>query len=349
MFLQIFLFELRYRFRRPATYGYFFLLLLLMALVTVYGNGPASEKTNVNSPFAIANFLTTIAIFGTLLGSAIMGVPVYRDIEHNTKSYFFSYPIREKGYLLGRFLGSFVTLLFVMTGACIGLAVGSALGPLLGLTDNPDRFGPFVLWHYVQPFLVIIVPTMFCFGAIFFGLVALTRNVFVTYVVSILLFIGYLVANALTQDIEKRDLAALLDPFANRTVWDMTRYWTPPEQNTRTVPFTGNLLWNRLLWSGLGLLVLLFTLYRFDFQRFLAVRLGRKSKADLVPTATRPLNTLPIPQRIYTTSAYLRHMFGLARVEFLNIVRDPYFLAILLCGFLFLFFVPVSTEPLRCR
>jgi len=338
MFLEIFKFELKYRFRRPATYGYFLLLFLLMALVTVYGNGPASEKTNVNSPYAIVNFLSVIAIFGTLLGSAIMGVPVYRDIEHNTKTYFFSYPISEKGYLMGRYLGSFITLLFVMSGACVGIAVGSALGPVAGLSDNPDRYGPFVLWHYLQPFLTIVVPTLFCLGSIFFGLVALTRNVFVTYVGSIILFIGYLVASALVQDIEQRELASLLDPFANRTVVEATRYWTPPEQNTLTVPLTGTLLWNRLLWSGLGLLVLLFTLFRFDFQRFLAVKLGKKSKEDMVPKASRPLSELPVAQKVYSTGAYLRHMVSLSRVEFMNIVKDPYFLAILLCGFLFLFF-----------
>ena len=338
MFQEIFFFELKYRFRRPATYAYFGILFLFLLLVTVYGNGPASEKTNVNSPLAIARFLSVITIFGTLMASAIMGVPVFRDIEHGTKDYFFSYPVTEKGYLLGRYLGSFITLLFVMMGACLGIAVGSALGPLLGLSDHPERFGPFVLWHYLQPMLVIVLPTMFFVGSIFFGLVALTRKVFVTYVGSIVLFIGYLVASALMQDMEQRNLASILDPFANRTVDDMTRYWTPPEQNTLTVPFTGNLLWNRLLWGGIGLLVLLYTLFRFDFQRFLAVKLGKKRRDEATVKATRPLSLLPVPKKVYTTAAHVNHLFRLARLEFFNIVKDPYFLAILLGGFLFLFF-----------
>jgi hypothetical protein len=38
-----------------------------------------------------------------MIASAIMGVPVYRDIEHKTENYYFTYPISEKGYILGRF------------------------------------------------------------------------------------------------------------------------------------------------------------------------------------------------------------------------------------------------------
>ena len=112
MFKEIFLFEIKYRLKRPATWAYFGILLIFGLIVSIGGNGPASEKVFVNSPVAIATMLSTISIFGIMLSSAIMGVPVYRDIEHKTENYYFSYPISEKGYLLGRFFGSMSVLFY---------------------------------------------------------------------------------------------------------------------------------------------------------------------------------------------------------------------------------------------
>ena len=55
MFKDIFLFELKYRFSRPATWIYFALLLVVAMLLIGFGNTPASEKVYHNSPIVIAN------------------------------------------------------------------------------------------------------------------------------------------------------------------------------------------------------------------------------------------------------------------------------------------------------
>ncbi|MFV8227108.1 hypothetical protein, partial [Christiangramia aquimixticola] len=84
MFKDIFLFELKYRFSRPATWIYFALLLIVPLLLIGFGNTPASEKVYHNSPIVIANLLVLVSLFGILIASAIMGVPIYRDLEHKT-------------------------------------------------------------------------------------------------------------------------------------------------------------------------------------------------------------------------------------------------------------------------
>jgi ABC-2 type transport system permease protein len=337
MFWNIFTFELKYRLKRPATYLYGLLLFLYAFLILIYGNGPASEKANVNSPYAISYLLILMSVFATMMSSAVMGVPVYRDIEHNTRSYFFSYPISERGYLLGRYLGSFLILIVIMSCACVGIVLGSLLGPVLNLADNVERYGPIRLWDYVQPMLVFVIPTVFFTGSLFFSLVALTRNVFVTYAGSLLLFIGYLLGITLASDLENKDIVDLLDPFALNTFTNATKYWTPAEQNELHAGLEGNVLLNRLLWGGIGLVTLLYTVFRFDFQRFLAVKLGKKSKAETVVEKAKPLATLPVAEKIYSTKAYLTHLFRLTKLEFGNIIKDVYFLVILMGGVLFLF------------
>ncbi|MDX2304016.1 MAG: M1 family aminopeptidase [Microscillaceae bacterium] len=335
MFLKIFAFELKYRMIRPATYVYCLILFLFTFLNIIYGSGPSSEKTFVNSPQAISLMLVILTIFSMLISSAIMGVPVYRDIEHQTHTYFFSYPIREREYLLGRFLGSFIVLIFVNLGAHLGIMLGAAIGPFLGLEDA-ERFGSFQIMHYIYPTLVFTIPNILFTGAIFFALVALTRKIFATYVASIVLFIAYLLGNSLTQDIEYRNWVDILDPFALNTYGNATRYWTPVEQNTLLVPLEGNLLWNRLLWVGISLLITAYAFWRFKFSSFLAISSG-KAKAKEKEIQVPRLAKLPVPNLVYSSKTYFYHLFNLAGLEFRNIVRDVYFFAILLGGVLFLF------------
>lgn len=337
MFYKIFRFELKYRLFRPATYLYFFILFLFAFLSALYGNVPGSEKTYVNSAYTLSVLIIILTIFETMVSSAIMGVPVYRDIEYNTKGYLMAYPIDEKSYLLGRFFGSFVVLIFVSLGVHLGMLLGSFFAPIFG-TEDAERFGAFNYLYYLHPTLLFVLPNLFFTGTIFFALVALTRKIYVTYLGSVLLFIGYLLANALTQDIEYRDLADILDPFGLRAYTNATRYWTPAEQNTLLVPLTGNLLWNRLLWVSISLVIFLYTLFRFNFQDFLAVKLGKGKKEDTDNAPkTKTAISMPVVDKIFSQGIYFKQMLSLARLEFGNIVRDTYFIAILLAGVLFLF------------
>jgi ABC-2 type transport system permease protein len=336
MFFSIFLFEIKYRLKRPATWAYFGILLLFGFVVGIYGNSPASEKTFVNSPYAIAFMVAILSVFQILMASAIMGVPIYRDLEYQTKDYFFTYPIREKSYFMGRYLGSFIILFIVCSGFLFGLWIGEPLGLLTGEVE-PERSGPFVLAHYLYPLLVITLPNIFFAGTIFFALVALTRKILSTYVASVLLFIGYLLATALTQDLDNKDLVDILDPFAVTTFENATKYWTPFEQNTLLIPLEGNFLWNRILWISISLVLFSITYFRFSFKGLLEVSLGREKKTEYVETKVRSLSDLPAVQKVYSQAIFARKLFRLSILEFKNITKDFYFIAILLAGVLFLF------------
>ena len=340
MFKDIFLFEIKYRFGRPATWAYFSILFLFGLIVAISGNGPSSEKVFVNSPVGIATMLSTISIFGIMLASAVMGVPIYRDIEHGTQNYFFSYPISEKGYLLGRFFGSLFILLLISLGMHLGLMLGFFLGPLMGF-EEPERYTSFHLWHYIQPTIMLYWTNFFFAGCIFFALVSLSKRIMMAYAGGAILFIGYLVTLTLTQDLESKNLVSLLDPFALQTYSNIIEYWTPEEQNSMTVPFSGMMLWNRLLWVGIGLAFLLFTLYRFDFQRFLDKKFGKGKKESLeesLSVTNEVYTKIPSVVRNFSTGIDWKMMLSMSTMEFKNILRDNFFRAILIAAVLFLFF-----------
>ncbi len=338
MFREIFLFEIKYRLKRPATWAYFGILFLFGLFVAIGDNGPASEKVFVNAPVAIATTLGTISIFAIMIASAIMGVPVYRDIEHKTDNYFFSFPISEKGYLLGRFFGSMTTLFLVSSGLHLGLIIGAFIGPYAGYVEA-DRYTSLNLWHYLQPTLIIYWTNLFFAGTIFFALVSLTKRVMLAYAGGALLFITYLVTLTLTQDIDNKTITSLLDPFGFTSLNNLIEYWTPEEQNTRLIPFEGLLFWNRIMWIGISVALFLFTLFRFNFQSFLSKNLksGKKLIEDSLKGGAA-LTKIPKVQKVFGSAQNFKLLLKLTWMEFKNIIGDNFFKAILIAAVAFLFF-----------
>jgi ABC-type transport system involved in multi-copper enzyme maturation permease subunit len=336
MFRQIFSFEIKYRLKRPATYIYFFIFFLFGFIAIATGSTPATEKVFHNAPWTLGISNVTFSLFMMLICSAIMGVPLYRDIEHNTRNYLFAYPISKAAYFWGRFLGSFLFVLIIGTAFNWGALLGSVTGPAFGWVPA-ERIGPNHLWNYFQPYFVFSIVNLFFPSAIFFALVALTRNVRVIYSASIFIFIGYLLANFLVRDLEKREIVKLLDPFALNTYNLETRFYTPAEKNTMILPVTNYVLYNRLIWLSVGVIIIVYCYFKFSFQQFLQPEKikSRKRKKAKEESAAAGI-AMPHVQIVFNRSYSVRVWWNLTKIEFFNVIRDNYFRAILLGGLIFL-------------
>jgi len=122
-FLEIFLFEVSYRVKRPETYA-FFLVTILIGFVSVdfiFEGGLGAVK--MNSPYAVALSMSLSQIILMLISSMIMGLAVLRDHQYVMESLMFVTSITKRQYLLGRFLGSFLILILVSVGLVIGLVL----------------------------------------------------------------------------------------------------------------------------------------------------------------------------------------------------------------------------------
>ncbi len=335
MFFQIFLFEIKYRIKRPATWIYFFIFFLIGFLSIATGSTPATEKVMHNAPWVVTSGNILFSMVAMLVCSAIMGVPLYRDIEHNTRNYFFAYPITKAAYFWGRFIGSFVFVLLVFSGFNWGCMAGAGIGPALGWVPA-ERIGDYGIWNYFYPYFTYSFTNLLLSSTIFFALVSLTRNIKVIYSASILLFIAYLLASFLVRDVEQRELVKLLDPFASNTFDLETRFWTPFEKNTLAPPFTQVVVLNRAIWLGVALLIIGFAYYRFSFQKFLQPEQVSRSKKKNEDKEEAPEMKWDVEKNF--TQGYGRKIWwSLTRLEFFNIVKDNYFKVILGGGVIFLF------------
>ena len=336
MFLEVLRFELYYRLRRPATWIYFGLMLLLAFGGVAWENitiGGGTGQVKENAPTVIAYMMVILtAIPGLFFASAIMGVPVLRDFEHKTDSMLFTTPMRKGQYLWGRFLGSYLIVLLVFSGMIWGLMLGAAM-PWL----DAEKFLPFTFWHYLQPFLIWVVPNALISGALFFMGGTLSRRLLWVFVQGVLLLTLYIITGDIASELDSRNLAILLDPFGINAVSVFTQYWTVAERNSLTIPLAGMILANRALWLALGLGALALTYARFRYT--LAGTQGRKRRKASVeeaPLQAVDLTALPAVTLTRGLATNIARIRGLSRIYFLEIVKSLPFIAITLFGMVML-------------
>src|SRR5690606_39782542 len=97
-----------------------------------------------------------------------------------------------------------------------------------------------------------------------FMLVTLTRNQYIGFIlVIILLFIPGII-NSLTANVDDKFVASLFEPFGNQALGYVAKYWTIEEQNTLFIPLDKVIIFNRLIWIGVGILAFAATYFRSE-------------------------------------------------------------------------------------
>jgi ABC-2 type transport system permease protein len=335
MFREIFRFEIQNKLRRPAVYLYFAALLIFTCFSFANGALPLGEKQHVNSPAIIAFWSAGMSMLMMLVGSSVMGMALYRDIEFGTKDYYLTYPISRGGYFWGRFFGSFLFILFIASAIPLGVFLGTQIGPLLHLQDRL-QYGPNLPRYYFQPFFTIVLPNVLFTSALFYGLVAVTRSVKVVYIGGLLLFLAYFVSVFFLDHSNNLRMMILSDPFALTGARIHMSNSNALQQNTELLPIEGDLLTNRIIWTSLGLVILLGTYLRFGFARFFS---GRRDRSRIDEAEARIKAGYTRATAVSFEKGYSSSVFAaLTRLELLNIVRDAYFWIIFGLGAFFLGF-----------
>lgn len=336
-FWQIFLFEIKYRIKRPDIYIYFFGFFAFSFLSFAMGEVPAPDHVHINTAVVITKFFVITSIFMMIVTAAVMGIPLYRDLEYNTHEYYLSYPITKNEYFWGRFFGSFLFVIIIASSLVWGSILGTYLGPRFGWVDQ-SKIGAFRASNYIHPFFVFLLPNIFLTGSIFFGLVAHARNIKVVYSAGLILYTGYMIALFTFQNSQSTKACFFLDPFGFAPLNVIQRYLSVDDQNNSLIHVNGLMLWNRLIWSVIGLAILAVTYYRFSFIRFFA---GRSDKNAARLKIEKQPGLLKIPL-VFTSfkKGYNRNIItNLSKIEFLSIVRDPFFRLIFGIGIFFLGFI----------
>jgi ABC-2 type transport system permease protein len=289
--------------------------------------------TIVNSPIAINGILNEMAIILYFFLPALIGGTIYRDYKHDMHSVLYSYPFTKWEYLLGKFMAGLTVSTFVMMAAALGIVLGT-----LTPGTNPELLGPFSLMSYVQPFLYYLIPNMIFFGAMVFAVTVFTRNVNVAFIVILGFFLIQIFAQNLTADLDNKMLAALLDPYGAQANAYYAEYWTVFEQNENPLPWGDVILYNRLIWGGLGVLIfgLVYTAFSFRQQPFSFNIFSKNKGGTITKKNFGSILTINMPKVNvdYSFFTNVKLAWELAKVDFRYIISSWAFIIIGIIGLL---------------
>jgi ABC-type transport system involved in multi-copper enzyme maturation permease subunit len=324
MWFEILKFEIQYRTRRLETYVFFavvffFSIISFNFIYEGYNLGLIKE----NAPVVIARIMAITTGIFMIITSMVMGVPILRDFEHGMESLVFVNPIKKRDYLLGRFLGSFLVLIFIFSGLILGIAIGGYMP-----WRDPDNMLLFNLWSYLHPFIFIVIPTLFFSGSIFFVTGTLSRNLIVVYTQGVIFFVVFI----LSSHIDNQLVASLLEPFSFRTIGYITEAWSLTENNTLLVPLEGYLLYNRIFWFIIGVMTLVGGYFAFSFNVLRKSIIQKKKEST--DNGVALISEMEIPKATIkqgTLSSFIQ-LKTHAIFYFNSIFKEVSFWSILICG-----------------
>jgi hypothetical protein len=335
-FWEFFTFELKLRAKSLSTYVYFalFFALSFMAIAVDDFVNAGNDKVLLNGPLSTSIVYIIFTFFGCIIIAAIFGTSILRDFQRDTYQIIFTKPITKFAYLGGRWAGSFVTTVCVF----FGLILGEATGTLAPWADHA-RIAHGAFHWYLHAFLLITVIQIFFLGSIFFTIAALTRKLFVVYLQGVVFFVVYLVINVIfsaTRSLE-HFWSAIFDPVGLRLFDAVTRYWTPVEQNTLQLPWSGVTLYNRLIWTAVGAisLIVVYILFPLSVETLTSVSQGRRAArerendaADAKAVRSLVAKRLPVIHQVFNITTTFEQFASLTRIRVKNIFTELPFWAI---------------------
>ncbi|MDN3706369.1 M1 family aminopeptidase [Myroides ceti] len=330
----IFSFEFKRWFRNLSFYLYmaifFAISFAIMASALGYFDSlstTTASNTVMNSPLSINGFIGAISQLVYFIVPTIIGATVYRDFKYNVHTVLYSYPYTKFDYLIGKFLsGLFITILITFS---VGL--GFLLASVLPFA-NQNLLGPVNLWAYFQTYILFVVPNILLVGSIIFALVTLTRNVYIGFIFVIVVFIIKGLISNVTKDYDDKYITALIEPFGSEALMYVTKYWTIEEQNTKSIPLSGVILYNRLIWMGVSLLVLTALYFSFSFSHSPLTIKRKKKGSRLVKNNFGSIIKINLSKvtHNYSFGQNLKNAWSLSNFDFLVITKNWVFITIMI-------------------
>jgi ABC-type transport system involved in multi-copper enzyme maturation permease subunit len=327
MFYQLLKFETYYQLKQRAFPLLAVLFLFLGYFVASSGSGPAN--VNFNAAFQIQSFIGLFSLGSVFIIMFFVISGVLRDAHYQMDALIYSTSVQKAQFFWSRFVGVFASSVLTFTPFIIGMMMAHTLAPL-----DPERLTPFSLLSYLYPWLTVVLPNIFICSSIIFSVSLLSKSTIATYVSAVVIYMFYMIcaiflnsplmAQSVPASPEAMAVAALADPFGISAFFEQTQFWTPFEKNSLLVSFSGLFMWNRILWLGICLMILLITYRIFSFRKL--NQKVQKVKVQVEHQA-EPVTYKTLEPKLGIKSE-LAALFSLLKIELNGVVKSLPFIAV---------------------
>lgn len=261
-------FDLKSSLKRPLVYV---VVLVLFGFGVFSGNKFnlfVGEGVFLNSPYSIGFITGILSLSIVFIACTLANSLLFKEFDSKIEGILFALPLTGKSFLSGRFLA-----FFLMTFAgFVSMMMGFSLGQFF--RSGPEMATGFDAWSYIYPVLVFgFFNTMLVCSFLFF--VAYTSRLKLLVVVAgLLLYVLYMVvmlfsnspfmAGSMPQSLQAQTISAMVDPFGLSSYFLDSLDYTIAQRSTHLVPFLGYFLLNRIVFTLISILLLMYTFIRFS-------------------------------------------------------------------------------------
>lgn len=308
----------------------FFLMLVFQAIWYTQGAFEyfANENVLMNAPSIIYRNYAGMGMLMIIIIAIATGGVLYKDIQYKSAQWTYAMPINDKQFFIGRFLAAYFYLIIISTG----LIVGHLLLPYSGIGEA-NRFGPTPWGQLFHGWFMFTVPNLFVYVALVFFSIVFSRRIATSYLAVFAVVIMFLIAQTSyeTGGGDNMLVYLLADPGGYVAAQYYADLQTPLEKNTGYFSLTGYILQNRLLWVGISLLLAIAAYFKFSFKYFIqaGVDKSKKIKDENGTLFRSAVIKLPQVAKYFRITDFLKKLWTLSKLEFLNIVRPTSFKIIL--------------------
>lgn len=328
MLKRLLQFEWHYHTRNVLFYATF-LVLFLLGFVTTRG-GFSFANTYNNSPYIIGYLIGILSLVLIFSMTVFVAQTQLKDKESKLDTIIYATPVSKFNYLAAQFFSVFGISCISYLMLVLGLITGHLL------PTETQYTGPFSVIDYVVPFLIFAIPNIFLLTSVLMSLTWITKNKLIIYVGGLFVYILYVIgsifsnspifAGASPATPEAISLMAKLDPFGLAAFFEQTRYWTVFQKNSQLLSLTGNLLFNRVLWMGISILLIGVSFRLFSFRKL--SEKGKKKK-KITTDITKIIKPATLPGTTFQT---INHNFqvikSFVKIDFGLIIRGIPFVLI---------------------
>ncbi|WP_247234362.1 ABC transporter permease subunit [Telluribacter sp. SYSU D00476] len=277
IFRQIFRYEFGYQLNSLSTWIYFIVAFMFPFWFSEIVR-PNDDTVYINSPSFLVLATVFTGVIWLLTAGTIAGHAAARDVQTRMYPLLYTTSVSKWEYLGGRFTAALLLNALIHLVIPVGFFLGYYLRK-----EHPGQVGPFRLEAFLSTYFYLSLPLAFYVTACQFSVAVVQRKAIAALLASFLLFpilsqlIGYSVATWL----DTLELYKSMDLTGMSVIKDIVT-WTPYEQNNRFIQLSGALLWNRLIWLAIAILLLAYSYHRFTFthQAEKSVRRIKRQKAE---------------------------------------------------------------------
>ncbi len=326
MISKLISFEFKYRYTQWITL-IFILMLAFQGAWYAWGTYDfhVNDETLMNAPAIIYQCLAAGGMLLVIIIAIITGAAVYKDIEHRTAETFYTLPINEKKYFLGKFIAAYL----INVSICLAYPLGLAIIQYTGI-GPPEKFGPTPWGQILQGCILYTLPNLLFLTSVAIAGVVFSRNMVGGYMGIFLVVLFFLVAETTRENTPYINIIYLLDPYAYTITVDTVEALPVAEKNTGYFPISPLFVINRILWLGITVLLTFFSYRRFSFKYFIATPTKKRKPILDEDTSTQPLSEKSISiHQNFSTLENIRKVFRLSILEVKNVVRPIGFIIVM--------------------